>query len=706
MILFVVESPNKAKKIRQYFPDFQVIATVGHFRDLPTDRIGVEPPTHKPEYVTCTGKNEIEVKLRAAAAKAEKIYLATDPDREGEAIASHVYQCIGAEYKDRMKRVTYDQVSKKAIEQAIAKARAVDWALVQAQEARRVIDRYVGYLVSPVLTGKLRAHNTGIRFLSAGRVQSVTLKLIVERQQEIEQFESVEHYGVTLKLEKSSIEFHAHWLPFFRSNEEASILTHEASADKEDEEVGIAKLMTDKALAKAVMDRTKAVAVETVSVRDVSIAPPPPLITTTYVQMVANALKLTTKKAMDIAQKLFEQGLITYHRTDSPSMSEDFIGDIRRFAEQHKLPLPQSPHVFKAKDSAQAGHECLRVTDIAMPSAKLPDPQHELVYHLIWLRTLQSQLAVAVDTRTVVVFHNGQGDRFVSRGTVEKAAGWRSARAWSLAIHKSQQDVEHANKSVHLPILEMKETLSVLEKSLGVKKTKPPVVYTEKSLVQKLDKLGIGRPSTYAQSIEKIVEQCYVQRDNKLRLTPTTLGRCVVESMDKPFAFMNYEYTAELEEYLDLIAARKADYQELVSAVYQSLESDLKSFDGKPLASVLIDQLRNVSIDDRKKANRTGETHSKTTKKAKSKKTGGNSSGASGRTMACSISKHNVATTSQKIVSRETMRKHVQLHVGDACPLCRIGVVRQDTFKTGDRSGQAFMGCNLFPNCKFFQWVH
>ena len=704
MILFIVESPNKAKKIRQYFPDFQVIATVGHFRDLPTDRIGVEPPTHKPEYVTCAGKNEIEAKLRAAAAKAEKIYLATDPDREGEAIASHVYQCIGAKYKDRMKRVTYDQISKKAIEQAIANARGVDWALVQAQEARRVIDRYVGYLASPVLTAKLRAHNAGIRFLSAGRVQSVVLKLIVERQQEIEQFQSVEHYGITLKLQKSSSEFHAHWLPFFRPNDQVSVVAPEASADKDDEDAGNAKLMTDKALAKAVMDCTKSVAVETVSVRDVSVAPPPPLITTSYVQMVAHTLKLTTKKAMDIAQKLFEQGLITYHRTDSPSMSVDFIGDIRTFAEQHKLPLPKSPHVFKAKDSAQAGHECLRVTDIAMPSAKLPDPQHELVYHMIWLRTLQSQLAVAVDTRTVAILHNGHGDRFVSRGVVEKVSGWRSAKAWSLAVHKSQQDVEQADQLVRLPVLSPNESIRLSEKSLDVKKTKPPAVYTEKSLIQKLDKLGIGRPSTYAQSIEKIVEQRYVQRDNKLRLTPTILGRCVVESMDKPFAFMNYEYTAELEEYLDLIAARKANYQELVNAVYQSLESDLKSFEGKPLASALIEQLRNVSTNDTKKADHAGEADTKASKKRKSKKADGKDGGASGRTMACST--QNVATTSQKIVSRETIGRHAYLHVGDACPLCRIGIVRQDTFKTGDRIGQAFMGCHLFPNCKFFQWVH
>jgi DNA topoisomerase-1 len=694
MILFVVESPNKAKKIRQYFPEFQVIATVGHFRDLPVDRIGVEPPTHKPEYVTCKGKSEIEAKLRAAAAKAEKIYLATDPDREGEAIASHVYQCIGAKYKDRMKRVTYDQISKKAIEQAIAKARGVDWALVAAQEARRVIDRYVGYMVSPVLTSKLRTHNSGIRFLSAGRVQSVTLKLIVERQWEIEQFNPVEHYGITLHLAKDRVEFQALWLPFYRSDDDIGKGNHsvEANVEGEDEEQISSRLMTDKAFAKSVFDRTLMATVETCVVRDVSISPPSPLMTTTYVQMVVSTLKMTTKKAMDIAQKLFEQGLITYHRTDSPSMSDEFVSEIRRFAGEHKLPLPKSAHVYKPKDSAQAGHECLRVTDIGVPKVKLSDPVHELVYHLIWLRTLQSQLAAAVDTRTVAILHSGQGDRFISRGSVEKMPGWRSARQWSTAIHKAEQDAENVQQEVMVPLLSVNERVTLKDKTLDVKKTKPPSVYTEKTLVQKLDKLGIGRPSTYAQAIERIVEQQYINREAKLRLTPTALGRCVVASMDTLFAFMNYEYTAELEDYLDLIAAKKGNYQELVHAVYESLESDLKSFEKMPLAETLIQQLREGVSETGKKSEKSSG------KKTKSKKKSGRSS------MACA--ENTSVTVSKKTVAPEVNRSRPPLHVGDACPLCRVGVIRQDVFKAGKHTGQAFVGCNLFPNCKFFQWVH
>jgi DNA topoisomerase-1 len=699
MILFVVESPNKAKKIRQYFPDFQVIATVGHFRDLPVDRIGVEPPTHKPEYVTCKGKSEIEAKLRAAAAKAEKIYLATDPDREGEAIASHVYQCIGAKYKDRMKRVTYDQISKKAIEQAIAKARGVDWALVAAQEARRVIDRYVGYMVSPVLTGKLKAHNSSVRFLSAGRVQSVTLKLIVERQREIERFKPVEHYGITLMLAKGTVDFTAQWVPFFKSTEANARLLEESPDHLESEEGQGSKtqLMTDKALARAVFDRTTSAMVETVVVRDVVVAPPPPLMTTTFVQMVVSTLKMTTKKAMDIAQKLFEQGLITYHRTDSPSMADEFVSDIRRFAGEHKLPLPKSAHVYKPKDSAQAGHECLRVTDIGVPKVKLSDPVHELVYHLIWLRTLKSQLAAAVDTRTVAILHNGQGDRFISRGSVEKMPGWRSARQWSTAIHKAEQDAEKSQQESTVPPLNVNERVTLKDKTLDVKKTKPPSVYTEKTLVQKLDKLGIGRPSTYAQAIERIVEQHYINRDAKLRLTPTVLGRCVVASMDAPFAFMNYEYTAELEDYLDLIAAKKGNYQELVHAVYTSLTGDLELFEKRPLDTPIVEQLGAITAPAAK-------PNESTEKKKSAGKAAKGKTRRSPKSISCGSNQG--AVLSQKTVSRETSRRHQHLHVGDACPMCRVGVVRQDAFKAGEHTGEAFMGCSLFPNCRYFAWVH
>jgi DNA topoisomerase-1 len=695
MILFVVESPNKAKKIRQYFPDFQVIATVGHFRDLPEDRIGVEPPTHKPEYVTCQGKSEIEAKLRVAATKAQMIYLATDPDREGEAIASHVYQCVGAKFKDRMKRVTYDQVSKKAIEQAIAKARGVDWALVAAQEARRVIDRYVGYLVSPVLTSKLRAHNSRVRFLSAGRVQSVTLKLIVERQQEIENFKPVEHYGITLRLSKAEIPFHAQWLPFFRSGDNASLIGSDDTIEAENEACRSEKLMTDKALAKRVLERTVRATVETVSVRDVPVSPPPPLMTTTYVQMVVSALKVTTKKAMDFAQKLFEQGLITYHRTDSPSMSDDFVAEVWRFATEHNMPLPKSAHVYNPKDGAQAGHECLRVTNIGVPTVRLADPTQELVYHLIWLRSLQSQLAPAIDTRSVAIFHNGHGDRFASRGAVEKTPGWRVARKCSMTIHKATEDAEKSQQESTLPALSINESVTLKDKSLDVKKTKPPSVFTEKSLVQKLDQLGIGRPSTYAQAIERIVEQQYVGRDSKLRLTPTDLGRCVVQCMDSPFAFMNYAYTAELEEYLDLIAEKKGNYQELVHAVYTSLTADLELFEARPLETRIVEQLSGLSA--------TYPTASET-EHNRGGKSGNKKKVRKSRTVSCAATR--AASISQKNVSRETPGRYPDLHDGDACPLCRVGLVRQNKFKSGQHEGQLFMGCSIFPNCRFFQWAH
>lgn len=309
-VLMIVESPNKAKKIRGYFSDFNLMATVGHFKDLPRDSMGVEPPMHKPEYVVSEGKQAFITKLRAAAKEADLIYVATDPDREGEAIAAHVVNTLGNSHSSKISRITYTEISRKAIEQAIQAKRSVDWNLVRAQEARRVLDRYVGYLVSPELTKKFKARGINT-FLSAGRVQSVAVKLIDERQRAIEMFTPVKHFGVSVNLVKSGIEFEAVWKPLLAAGE----------------------LITDVNDAKRVVDRTHSLKVIKVLNTPRKVAAPKPLITSSYVRLMAAALKMTTKASMDAAQKLFESGLITYHRTDSPVMSEEFIQEVRGFAE-------------------------------------------------------------------------------------------------------------------------------------------------------------------------------------------------------------------------------------------------------------------------------------------------------------------------------------------------------------------------------------
>ena len=672
-ILFVVESPNKAKSIRNYFPDFKVVATVGHFRDLPVDRIGAEPPKHEPEYVTMEGKADVEKNLRAAANKATVIYLATDPDREGEAIAAHVANLLGQKHKAKIHRVTYVEVNKKSIENAINNKRQIDWALVRAQEARRVIDRYVGYIVSPVLTNKFKEHVSAIHFLSAGRVQTIALKLIVERQRTIQNFKSVEHYGVTAYCLKEGIDYRAQWAA--NGISDASL----ASTEDDEKKQG-SGLMTDKALAEAVKARTDALTVFKVVKKAVAIAPSKPLTTSSFVRLMSGKLRLTTKASMDAAQKLFEQGLITYHRTDSPVMSNDAQEAVRAFARAQGLPVPETARTVKAKQGSQEGHECLRVTDIANTLPELVDQSLMKVYQLVWLTTLQSQLANAIDDRTTVILKNATEDVFIAKGSVQKELGWRASLKLSKNDSIESEKIKGGEEKIaKLPMLAEGEAAIVESTTLEIKHTKPLSVFSEKTLVEKLDKLNIGRPATYAQIIERINEQGYIERDTKLNLTSTALGECVIDVLDGQYSFLNYEYTAELESLFDQIADRKHEmsYLPVVDAVYSSLEFDSSTLEALALPTVICEKMRLVKP--------------KAKPKSKSKKSGAKKMGT---VVAFSSAKKNSGMDKSSFV------------VGTQCTTCQSGTLSIKSLKGGDNVGKEFVGCSAFPTCKHFQWVN
>lgn len=666
-VLMIVESPAKAKKIKSFFPAFEIVATVGHFRDLPTNEMGVEPPDHQPLYVVSEGKQSVVVKLRAAAKKADVIYVASDPDREGEAIAAHVVNTLGSTYKNKIHRVTYDQVSKSAIEKAIAQKRQVDWRLVRAQEARRVIDRYVGYLVSPELTKKFRSLMASIGFLTAGRVQSVAVKLVVERQRAIDTFVPVEHYGVQAALIKAGIEFQATWVP-------ANL--------KQDE------LLTDRILAIQVKQRTHTLRVHDINRKPSKVTAPTPLITSTYVQLMGATLKLTTKIAMDAAQKLFEAGLITYHRTDSPSMSEEFVASVRAFAGQHKLPLPQSPRTHKMKASAQGAHECLRVVDIALrdiSEADIRDPLLQTVYDIIWMVTLQSQLADGENTVTTVTFHNGAGDVFVSKASLVKLNGWREAAmrfGRSSDMKVAAQELDEPEDSAEkptvatLPELNLNESMTPLRVDLLTKYTTPPEVYTEKSLVKTLEKMGIGRPSTFASIIEKILKLNYVTRNKKLQFAPTVLGTAVVQALDPEFSFTAYRYTAEVEDSLDAIALGKAEYKAVVQSAWEVLFNELEVFKAKSLPEgVTLSGAEGLPAE---------------TKSTSSSRSDSRASGS--------------ATTSGKTRTQKPAPASTKASPGSACPECGSGKLQMKTIKSGPNAGKSFFGCTGYPKCKFFSW--
>lgn len=653
-VLLVVESPNKAKQIRGYFPEFTVLPTVGHFKDLPPKSMGVEPPNHKPEWIVVDGKQNIVSQLCAAAKTADVIYIATDPDREGEAIAAHVANTIGKQVASKVSRITYSEVSKIAIEQAIKNKRGINWPLVRAQEARRVVDRYVGYLVSSELTNKFKPHGI-TSYLTAGRVQSVAVKLVVERAGEIDRFVSVEHYGVTVVLQKSDIKFNAEWLPSIKAGE----------------------LLTDINIAAALKARTTFLKVKNVESKPKLISPPKPLITSSFVRLMAAALKLTTKEAMGAAQTLYERGLITYHRTDSPVMSSQFVISLRDFAIRHKLPVPNAAREFKAKANAQEGHECLRVTDINLinpRAAGIEDPLLKAVYQLVWKITLESQLSDAVEEKTIVIFENEKNDLFVSRATATTNLGWRKASVQFSVNEEAQAATEDLDndenvkeiQQITLPELFITEKLNPLRIEINTKNTEPPSAFTEKTLVEKLDKLGIGRPSTYASTMERIVSLEYVTRAKNLRLDPTTKGLAVSHTLDNQFSFMNYSYTATIESAFDRIANRQAEFVQVVHDAWTSLTNEIELFKNLPLP-------KHIEIFQ----------DSVTNSKPKLKPTA-------------------------RLATKKTTKSNVKIKSsspGQECPKCNGGILSVKTIKNGVNIGRAFIGCSKFPVCKHFTWM-
>ena len=392
--------------------------------------------------------------------------------------------------------------------------------------------------------------------------------------------------------------------------------------------------------------------------------PPKPLTTEKFVQFCSGKLKITTKVAMASAQRLYEQGLITYHRTDSPVMSEDAVQTVRRYAVNKSLPIPDVAPVYSASASAQEAHECLRVSDIELQSPNDLDPQDQSVYRLIWEVTLLSQLDKGLDSRQTVWFLNETDERFKARGRTLVNIGWRAYDSKYFKTNKISKNTDDQPEQ-KLPPITDNDIFNDLSVSLQEKTTKPPQVLTEKTLVEQLARLGVGRPSTYAQTIEKIVSMKYVVRESKtLRFQVTSLGAVIVDALVPYFTFMDEHYTAELESSFDEIATNKADYHFVVDKIYQQLQKEISEFE-------LSDIKTNVTSDALSE-------FCKSTKKNTSRKSyAGKSSGPSNR-------------------------KQTPCKVGDQCPDCKKGKVEKRLFKKDPE--KKFLGCNKFPACRFFAW--
>ncbi len=551
MNLFIVESPGKVKKIQDFLGNnWLVMATYGHVRDLPENEIGVAAPDFKPYYVHTVRGKDVLAKLAEVAQKAEAVYLATDPDREGEAIAWHLAEAL--KLKNPL-RVTYTEITEAAVKKALVSPRRIDHKLVAAQEGRRVLDRLVGYMVSPALS------NVAGRRLSAGRVQSPALRLVLEREEVIRNFKVTAHFGaeVTIdSLDHVQGGWAAQWNPKNWLEEGQEYFQDREAAEK------IAAL--------------RHLTVTAYQESEAKQAPPAPFTTSSLQQAASNTLKFSPQRTMELAQALYQDGHITYMRTDFPNLSEEAIADIRSLAAQNDWPLPPKSRTWKSKDGAQEAHEALRPTHVEIEEAGENDDEKAL-YRLIRLRALASQLEEARYAVTAVILEgevDGKKVVFEAKGRRLIFSGWR-------VLVDSDQTEEEGEAEMNNPIPKLREGGEVLAASgkLLNKKTRPPARFTEAALVKKLEELGIGRPSTYAAILQNLIGRDYVALE-KRHLVPTALGENLIGFLKGKFGFLDPGFTQEMEAQLDDIAEGEAEYRNVVAAAHDILCKELHDFSG------------------------------------------------------------------------------------------------------------------------------
>jgi DNA topoisomerase I len=576
--LVIVESPAKAKTIQKYLGSgYEVEASLGHIKDLPKKSLGVDLDNDfETEYVVIPGKEKVVAKLKKLAKSADAIYLAPDPDREGEAIAAHLAEELGGDSVDgkkkkknpiRIRRVTFNEITKRAVQEAFQHPRDIDTHLVDAQQTRRVLDRLVGYQISPLLWDKVR------RGLSAGRVQTVALRLIVEREREIKVFVKEEYWTMDAHLQgQKPPAFDAR---FVGIGDEKTPIPNGEEAEKIRAAVETA-------------DWT----VRSVDKRERRRSPAAPFTTSKFQQDASRKLRFSVKRAMMIAQRLYEGvelgeegtvGLITYMRTDSPQVSNDALAEVRELIGKDFGPqfLPETPNTYKSKKTAQEAHEAIRPTSVARhPDAikqYLQEDEYK-VYKLIWQRFVASQMNPAVfDQTTVDIDATPRGDgntpyRFRVTGSVLKFEGFLKVYEES----KDAKDEEDEALKHKLPVLVEGQKLTLKELKPEQHFTEPPPRYNEASLVKELEERGIGRPSTYAAIIGTIQERQYVQKVGG-KFIPTEIGFVVTDLLVENFKdIFDPQYTARLEEELDEIEEGKERWTDALAEFYKKFEKELQ----------------------------------------------------------------------------------------------------------------------------------
>ena len=554
--LVIVESPAKAKTIEKYLgPSFRVTASMGHLRDLPKSSLGVDiEGGFVPDYRPIANREETIEKLRSEAAEADRIYLATDPDREGEAISWHLMELLHLP-PERTVRVTFNEITKKVVLESIRKPRSIDMRLVDAQQARRILDRIVGYKLSPLLWTKIR------RGLSAGRVQSVAARLVVDREEEIRAFVPQEYWLLDAILSAKDREdtFTAHYHGTVKNKQELH--------SRQDVDAVIA----------AVKDAP--FSVRTVKRADKSRGPAAPFITSTIQQEASRRLNMTPRRTMAVAQALYEglpvagqdsAGLITYMRTDSLRISAEAVAAAKDFIlrEYGREYYPAQPRVFRSGKNAQDAHEAIRPSNVELTPERirkdLTEEQYRL-YRLIWRRFMASQMANAI--------YDSVSADIVSAGHLFKASASQLKFPGFTKLYDVQKDEEE--KGPALPPLSEGDSLILRKLAEEQKFTQPPARYTEDTLIRALEEKGIGRPSTYAPTVSTILDREYVVKEGKL-LRPTALGETVTKFMEDRFAdIVDVQFTANMEAQLDRVEEGVKPWKEVLSDFYGDFSKTL-----------------------------------------------------------------------------------------------------------------------------------
>ena len=557
--LVIVESPSKAKTIGKYLgPGYEVKASMGHVRDLPKSKLGVDiEGGFAPDYQPIKGKEDVIGDLKKAAKKSGRVYLATDPDREGEAISWHLKELLGIP-DDKTYRVTFNEITKKVVNDSIAAPRAIDQDLVNAQQARRILDRIVGYQLSPLLWKKIR------RGLSAGRVQSVATRLVAEREEEIRAFVPEEYWTLEVTLDRVAPNLGSFKTQFYGREKKMEL----KSKEQVDE----------------VLDaiRTAPFSVSKIKRQDKSRSPAPPFITSTLQQEASRKLNMSPRRTMSIAQQLYEGvdiagegtvGLITYMRTDSLRLSDEAVAAARSFAGARygQEYLPDAPRHFKAKAGAQDAHEAIRPSNVALtPESIKKDLTAEQfrLYKLIWSRFLACQMANAI--------YDSVNIEVTSAGYVFKASRSEVKFPGFLAVYEEGKDEEGGEIQSRLPNLQEGEPLVKTAERPEQKFTQPPTRYTEATLIRALEEKGIGRPSTYAPTITTIMNREYVVKDGKY-LHTTPLGEVVTGLMKDKFKdIVDYAFTADMEGRLDKVENGEENWKKVLGDFYQDFRQEME----------------------------------------------------------------------------------------------------------------------------------